>query len=140
MSSSAGSGGRARSRRMGSGRRAIISNRMRTGLIPTSWHMVRMERTMTDEADHAMKISDVIMAEDLTPDPSPVGEGSLPPIGGVMYQYVVAGNGLFIRAEDSRMTALVEIAPAQLNGLAIVVPDVRMKIERASDRWLWSVL
>ena len=38
------------------------------------------------------------------------------------------------------MTALVEIAPAQLNGLAIVVPDVRMKIERASDRWLWSVL
>jgi PRTRC genetic system protein A len=77
-----------------------------------------------------MKISDVIMAE--TDD--------LPPIGEVMYQYVLAGNGLWIRAEDSRMEALVQIEPVRLYGLAELAPLAELKVDRVPGVWLRSVL
>lgn len=64
----------------------------------------------------------------------------LPPIGEVMYQYVVAGNGLFIRAEDSRMRALVQVAPAQLHGLAELAPIAELKVDRVPGLYLKSVL
>lgn len=77
-----------------------------------------------------MKISEAILAE----------SNELPPMGEVMYEYVVAGNGLFIRAEDSRIEACVMIAPARCHGLAEITEYANLKIERVSDRWLWSVL
>lgn len=77
-----------------------------------------------------MKISDAILAESLP----------LPPIGGAMFQYVVAGNGLFIRAEDSRLEACVPIASATLNGPEMIEPYARLKIERVSGVWLKAVL
>jgi PRTRC genetic system protein A len=77
-----------------------------------------------------MKMSEAILAEELP----------LPPIGEVMYQYVVAGNGLFIRAEDSRLRALVHVAPAQLHGLADLDPIAELRVERVPGVWLRSVL
>ncbi len=77
-----------------------------------------------------MKISEAIMAESMP----------LPPIGDVLYQYVVAGNGLFIRAEDSRLEALVKVAPARLNGLADLVSGASLKVDRVPGVWLHSVL
>lgn len=78
----------------------------------------------------AISISNAIMAE----------SEPLPPIGDVMYQYVVAGDGLFIRAENSRLIALVQIAPAQLNGLADLAPIAELKVERVPGIWLRSIL
>ncbi len=77
-----------------------------------------------------MKISGVVMAE----------TADLPPSGEVLYQYVVAGNGLFIRAEDSRMRALVQIAPVHLHGLADLVPIAELKVDRVPGVWLRSIL
>jgi PRTRC genetic system protein A len=77
-----------------------------------------------------MKIANAIMAE----------SSELPPIGEAMYQYVVAGNGLFIRAEDSRIEACVPIADAELNGLAEIEPYARLKVERVPGVWLLSML
>jgi PRTRC genetic system protein A len=94
---------------------------------------------MTDEAGHAvtdkasqtLMISNAILAE-------PGME--LPPLGDVMYQYVVAGNGLFIRAEDSRLGALVQLAPAQVFGLDDLIPFAELKVDRVPGVWLRSVL
>ncbi|MGV0976384.1 MAG: Mov34/MPN/PAD-1 family protein [Azonexus sp.] len=77
-----------------------------------------------------MKINESILAEDLP----------LPAIGNVMYQYVVAANGLFIRAEDTRLEALVKIAPVRLVGLVDLVEGANLKIDRVPGVWLRSVL
>lgn len=88
-----------------------------------------------------MKIVDVILAEfDPHPDPLPERERGLPLMGEAMYQYVVAANGLFIRAEDSRIEACVMIAPARLHGLAEIEPYARLKVEHVPGVWLWSIL
>lgn len=90
-----------------------------------------------------IEVANAILAE-IHPHPDPLPDGEreheLPAIGEVMYQYVVAGNGLFIRADDSRMRALVQIAPAQLNGLADLVPFAELKVDRVPGVWLRSVL
>jgi len=78
-----------------------------------------------------MKISDAILADPTTP---------LPPLGDVLYQYIVAGNGLFIRAEDSRLKALVQIAPASLTGLPDLIPFAELKVDRVPGIWLHSIL
>lgn len=63
----------------------------------------------------------------------------LPPLS-ALYEYVVAGNGLFIRGEDSRMRALVQVAPADLNGLAELTPIAALNVDRVPGVWLRSVL
>jgi PRTRC genetic system protein A len=77
-----------------------------------------------------MKISEAILAETLP----------LPPLGDVLYQYVLAGNGLFIRAEDSRLEACVPVSEARLNGLASVEPYARLKVDRIDGRYLKAIL
>ena len=77
-----------------------------------------------------MNLRDAILAESLP----------LPPIpAGLMYQYVVAGNGLFIRAEDSRMEAMVPVALADVHGLEAVESYARLKAPRVPANWLWSI-
>lgn len=57
-----------------------------------------------------------------------------------MKEYVVAGNGLFVRAEDSRMEACVQIAEATIRGLDEVRPFVRLKIPRVPGSYLRAIL
>ncbi len=65
----------------------------------------------------------------------------LPPIPAEnAYQYVVAGNGLFIRAEDSRLQAMVLIAPATLHGLAELEPYAELKLPPVPQDFLQSIL
>lgn len=66
-------------------------------------------------------------------------DNELPPIRAAGYEYVIAGNGLFIRAEDSRMEAMVPVAPATLRGLATVEPYARLKTPRIPQSHLWAV-
>lgn len=76
-----------------------------------------------------MQIRDAVLAEC----------GTLPPLGDLMYRYVVAGNGLFIRAEDSRMEALVPVSFAKAYGLVDLEPYARLKAERIPADYLWSI-
>lgn len=78
-----------------------------------------------------MKIRDAILAEELPLSPIPQD---------LMYQYVVAGNGLFIRAEDSRIEAMVPVAYAHNHGLEKVEPYAKLKVPRVPAAWLHSVL
>ncbi len=77
-----------------------------------------------------MMISNALLAE----------TGELPPIGDVLYQYVIAANGLFIRAEDSRLAALINLAPVRLTGLADLTPGLTLKVPRVPVVWLFAIL
>lgn len=68
-------------------------------------------------------------------------EPTLPPIGDAAYQYVVAANGLFVRAEDSRINALVPVATTDhlSHGLCPVEPFVRLKVPRVPVAFLGSI-
>lgn len=66
----------------------------------------------------------------------------LPPIAAAGYEYVVAANGLFIRADDSRMEACVPCTPigvVSLHGLADVEPYARLKLPRVDASLLWAI-
>ena len=64
---------------------------------------------------------------------------SMPPVSAVK-EYIVASNGLFVRAEDLRIEACIPIAPAMLPGLAEVEPYARLKADRVPSVYLWSIL
>lgn len=55
---------------------------------------------------------------------------ALPPIKAAGYEYVLAGNGLFVRAADSRMAAMVKVAPARLHGLEAAIPYFHLKLPK----------
>ncbi len=61
------------------------------------------------------------------------------PATDTMYEYVVAGNGLFVRAEDSRLEACIPVAAAHCPGLAPLVPEVRLKLPRIPAAYLAAV-
>lgn len=64
---------------------------------------------------------------------------TLPPFDS-FYQYVIAGNGLFIRAEDSRLAALIPIADdLTLHGLVTLAPLVTLKLPRVPGVYLESI-
>lgn len=71
-------------------------------------------------------------------------ETVLPPIRAAGYEYVVAANGLFIRAEDSRMEAMVPVMMVPLGrplpGLAVVSSYARLKVPHLSRYWLQGIL
>ena len=64
----------------------------------------------------------------------------LPPNDALAYQYVLAGNGLFIRAETRFFFARIPIAAAVVRGLPLLVADFRLKIPRLSGSLLHSIL
>lgn len=64
---------------------------------------------------------------------------SLPPIRAAGYEYVLAGNGLFVRAEDSRLAAMVKIARANLHGLEAVVPYFYFKLPKVPIGFLNAI-
>lgn len=63
-----------------------------------------------------------------------------PPIQAAGYEYVFAGNGIFIRAEDSRMEAMVMHTPADVKGLAHLESIARLKVGLIPCAWLRSVV
>jgi PRTRC genetic system protein A len=79
-----------------------------------------------------MKLVDAILAE----------EAELPPQGAMGYEYVTAANGYFVRAEDSRMAALVEDIPGPRlkPGLAMLAPFARLKVPLVPEQTLRAML
>ncbi len=68
-----------------------------------------------------------------------LASAEMPPITALGYEYVVAGNGLFVRAENDRLEACVPVAPATLHGLPGVEPFARLKVERVPCPLLWHL-
>lgn len=67
-------------------------------------------------------------------------EEQLPPIKAAAYEYVIAGNGFYIRAEDSRMEAMIPVVSMQLNGLAHVTPYANLKTPKIFSGYLDGIL
>jgi PRTRC genetic system protein A len=63
-----------------------------------------------------------------------------PPIKALGFEYVFAGNGIFVRAEDTRMEAMVLQTPASVGGLVHLEPYARLKGHDIPASWLWSIL
>lgn len=51
---------------------------------------------------------------------------ALPPIGNFLFEYVIAGNGLFLRARRTGLEAMIPYCQTPLQGLAPVRPYVRL--------------
>ena len=69
-------------------------------------------------------------------------EEQLPPITALGYEYIVAANGLFVRAEDSRIEALLPVShpiSAKLHGLHMLTPHIKLKVPRVPVKWLYSI-
>jgi hypothetical protein len=47
----------------------------------------------------------------------------LPPITAPLYEYIVAGNGVFKRAQRDVMNAMIPISRGQIRGLATMEPE-----------------
>lgn len=76
-----------------------------------------------------MQIRNAVLAE----------SNPFPALGGLMYQFIVAGNGTFIRAEDSRLEACAPVAFARVYGLVDLEPYAKLKVPRIPSDYLWSI-
>ena len=59
-------------------------------------------------------------------------EASLPPIRAAMYEYILAGNGLFVRGQREGLRAMLPVAECTVRGLAHVQPFVELTYPRIS--------
>ena len=57
-------------------------------------------------------------------------EATLPPIRAGLYEYVMAGNGLFVRSERKGLKALIPVVMFNVNGLATLEPCVTFTLPR----------
>jgi PRTRC genetic system protein A len=56
-----------------------------------------------------------------------VARESLPPRSGLAYDYLLAGDGLYLRCENKHLEVCIPIAAAEVRGLVEVKPLVRLK-------------
>ena len=56
-----------------------------------------------------------------------VARDGLPPASGLAYDYVLAGNGLYLRCENEHLEVCIAIASVEVRGLVEIVPFVRLK-------------
>jgi PRTRC genetic system protein A len=64
----------------------------------------------------------------------------LPANDSLAYQYILAANGLFIRAETHLFEAILLVAPCTVRGLIPLSPHFRLKVPRIPARLLESIL
>ena len=64
----------------------------------------------------------------------------LPANNALAYQYVLAGNGIFIRAETHFFEAVLPIAPCAVRGLTPLHHHFRLKVPRIPARLLDTIL
>ncbi|MBN1136567.1 MAG: hypothetical protein JXM73_08270 [Anaerolineae bacterium] len=66
--------------------------------------------------------------------------GDLPPIRAGLYEYVLAGNGLFVRGQRCGLAATIPVAPCRVRGLAEVSPRVDLSYPKIPRRMLGDML
>jgi hypothetical protein len=57
-------------------------------------------------------------------------QASLPPFRGGLFEYILAANGLFVRAERPELRALIPAAACELRGLQRVEPACELRVPR----------
>lgn len=63
----------------------------------------------------------------------------LPPNNALAYQYILAGNGLFIRADTPLFSARICLRTAIVRGLPPLIPHWQMKVPRIPGELLYTV-
>lgn len=66
-------------------------------------------------------------------------EEPLPPFSAQGYEYITAGNGLFLRAENQYIAAVIRLAKAQVRGLPPLIQSIRPKHARLPGRLLSDI-
>ena len=66
--------------------------------------------------------------------------GDLPPFDAIAYQYLIAGNGVFIRTETRFFDALIPLSTPIIRGLAPLKFQFRLKVPRLPARLLTAIL
>lgn len=66
-------------------------------------------------------------------------QAPLPANTALAYQYILAGNGVFIRAETSFFNVLLPIAPCMVRGLARLAKHFHLKVPRIPSKLLNTV-
>ncbi len=64
----------------------------------------------------------------------------LPPIEASLYEYILAGNGLFVRGERRELSVLLPIASFEVRGLATLVPQIELHVPRVPQSVLLTCL
>lgn len=64
----------------------------------------------------------------------------LPPIQDGLYEYVLAGNGLFVRSERQGLSAMIPVAACNMHGLVTVEPYVAFALPRVPVELTRAVL
>ena len=57
-------------------------------------------------------------------------QAALPPFRGGLFEYIIAANGLFVRAERPELRALIPAAACELRGLQRVEPACELRVPR----------
>lgn len=66
--------------------------------------------------------------------------GPLPVPNRFGYGYLLAGNGVFIRAQNNFVDALQLVAPAEVRGLPMLTPFIRPRVGRLPGRLLTAIM
>ena len=79
----------------------------------------------------------------MTPPRPPVGylingKGGLQGEQGTGYDYVLAGNGIFLQAENRLITARIQLAQAEIRGLAATETKLELRHGKAPLEMLWK--
>mgnify|MGYP001308347909 CR=1 FL=1 len=64
----------------------------------------------------------------------------LPLTNALAYQYVLAGNGLFVRAETRFFSVTLPVAPAVVRGLPLLAAQFQLRVPRLPARLLETIL
>lgn len=63
-----------------------------------------------------------------------------PPFDAQAYQYILAGDGIFVRAETPFFSAIVPVAACSVRGLVPLRPTFRLKVARIPEKLLRAAL
>ncbi len=112
----------------------LVDVLLRTREAPSKERQMSLNEALSaaiSQGDKPVNIRTAILAEmpELPPFPDQT-----------FYQYVVAGNGLFIRAADTRLAAMVPVVHVKLHGLADVQPYAHLLVPPIPVAFLESVL
>lgn len=64
----------------------------------------------------------------------------LPPFDAQAYQYILAGNGVFVRTETPYFAALMPSTACYVRGLVPLQPKFRLKVSRIPEKLLRAAL
>jgi PRTRC genetic system protein A len=69
-----------------------------------------------------------------------IATSPLPPPASALYEYLLAGNGVFLRAQRQGLSACIPVAPAEIRGLPSVEPYTSLHAPRIPQPIMETIL